>query len=477
MKKISLPVFVLLITLSMGADAQQKWSLQQCVEYALANNISVKQADVQARFDKLTLHQSQMAVYPSVNSQHSGGWQFGRSIDPTSNQFTTNQILYTNHGLNVDVDIFNWFRKKNTIAADKFTAQASDAKLEKARNDIALNVANAYLVALLNKEQINVGKVQIAQSTEQLQNIKKQVDAGELPELNLAEMETQLATDSSSFISAKANYDLAVLQLKALLNIDAAEPFDIATPPVEAIPIEPLAELDPAVVFASAQENLPQQKINDLNLKAAAKNVLVARSALYPSISLFGGLSSRYSDAQKLLGKNYQPADVPIGSVNINGINYVVNRQTDMPTGYDKNTYFRQMNNNFSQNIGMGLSIPIFNGETARTNWRKAKLNVESQQLLKDQDVLTLKQDIYQAHVNAVAALEKYNASLVAQASAQKAYDFAVKRFEVGLLKPIDLITNQNNLFNAKINTLSAHYDYVFKMKLLEFYKGKGLRL
>lgn len=443
----------------------------------MTNSISVRQADVQARMDKLTHDQSILVQYPRINSQHSGGYQFGRSIDPTSNQFTTNEILFANHGLDIGLDLFNWFSKKNTIQANKYLAEASSARWEKAKNDIALNVANGYLAALLNQEQININKVQLAQSREQVLLIRKQVEAGSLPELNLAEAETQLATDSSNLLTAQTNYILSLLQLKALLSMDAAQPFEIETPPVASIPVESLSELDPALVYQSAVENLPQQKINTLNLKAAEKNVAVARAGMYPSLSFFGGLNSRYSNAQKIIPSAYSTVNVPIGTVDVNGIPYPVTAPLNQPIGYDKNTYFRQMSNNFSQNAGLGLSIPIFNGGSARINWQKAKLNVENQQLLKQQDALTLKQDIYQAYTTAVAAIEKFNAAKRAVESAQKAYDFAKKRFDVGLLQPIDLILNQNNLFRAKINMVSAQYDYVFKMKLLEFYKGLGLKL
>ncbi len=457
--------------------AQEKWSLLRCVEYALAHNISVKQADVQARIDRLTHQRDVLAQYPRVSSQHSGGYQFGRSIDPTSNQFTTNQILFANHGLDAGLDLFNWFSKKNSAEASKFTAEASGARIEKARNDISLNVANAYLSALLAKEQINTSMVQVDQSREQVVNIAKQVDAGVLPELNLAEMQTQLANDSATLITTRANFVLSLLQLKALLNLDAAETFDIETPPVENIPMDPLSELEPASVFASARENLPQQKINQLNLRAAEHQALASRAFMFPTISLFGGLNSRYSDAQKRIPSHFQSVNVPIGVVNVNGVNYEVTSRLNQPTAYDKNTYFKQLNNNFSQNIGLALSIPIFNAGTSRINWKKARLNQEAMQLTAEQDGRTLKQDIYQAHANAVASLEKYNASQIALKSAQQAYDFARKRFDLGLLKPIDLITNQNNLFKTKITALSAHYDYVFKMKLLEFYKGKGIKL
>lgn len=473
---------IFLSFLTVVAFAQEKpgangWTLEQCVNYALENNISIKQADVQARIDKLTLDQSKMALFPNVNSQHSLGAQFGRSVDRTSNQFATGTRLFASHGINTDVDVFNWYSKRNTIEANKFLYAASGARFEKAKNDIALNVANAYLAALLNKEQIRVAQVQLNQSREQVENINKQVQAGALPELNLAEMQTQFASDSATVITAKSNYELSLLQLKALLNLDAAEPFDIATPPVHLIPVEPLADLDPVLVYASAVENLPQQKINEFNIKAAEKNVAVARAGLYPRIAAFAGLSTNYSNYKM---PNYQMAEVPIGYTR--GANGVFNdtvyaRMNILAPGFTRPGYFTQAWDNLGQNIGVSLNIPIFSGGSARTAWKKAQLNVESQRLQKEQDSRTLKQDIYQAHTNAIAALEKFNASKIALESADKAYDFAKKRFEVGLLKPLDLITNQNNFFRARINALSAQYDYVFKMKLLEFYKGKGLKL
>ena len=459
--------------------AQQKWDLRKCVEYAMENNISVRQADVQSRIAALTYEQSKLSQYPSVNLQNSAGYQFGRSIDPSTNQFTNDKILFANHSLNVNLDLFNWFSKKNTIAANRLQAAAYMEGVEKAKNDIALNVANAYLQLLLNSEQIKISDVQVKQSVEQADNIRKQVDAGALPELNLAEMEAQLANDSSTLITAQANYTLSVLQLKALLSIPADEPFDVEIPPVELIPVESLADLDPAAVYLQAKANLPQQKINKLNLQSAIKNVAAVKGDMYPSLSLFGGLDSRYSDAQKIRVKSFVKDYVNIGTVTVGGTPYLVStlEPQTIPTGFSKNTYFRQLNDNFSQSAGLGLNIPIFNGGTARTNWKKAKLNVTTVELQNEQDALTLKQDIYQAHANAIAAVQKFNASSKSVETSQKAYDFAKKRFDVGLLNTIDLITNQNNLFRAKINKASAQADYVFKMKLLEFYKGQGLKL
>jgi outer membrane protein len=472
-------ILLSLFGISLFSLGQEKWDLRKCVDYALKNNISVQQADVQARIVALTYEQSKLSQYPAVSFQNSGGYQFGRSIDPSTNLFTNQEILTTNHSLNVNLDLFNWFSKKNTVEANRYQAEAYVAGAEKARNDIALNVANAYLQILLSADQINISDVQVKQSLEQLGVIKKQVAAGALPELNLAELEAQLANDSSTLITANANYTLSVLQLKALLNVPADQPFDVSIPPVESIPVESLADLDPAYVYSLAVKNMPQQKINDMNLQAAMKNVAATKGQLYPSLTFFGGLNSFYSNAQKVLGTNPVGMYVPIGQVTVAGSPYTVTtiEKQPIPTGTVNNTYFRQMSNNFNQSVGLGLNIPIFNAGIARTNWKKAQLNMQNVELQNAADAQTLKQDIYQAHANALAALQKFNASRKGLETSQKAYDFSRKRFEVGLLNTIDLITTQNNLFRAKINVTSSQYDYVFKIKLLEFYKGQGIKL
>lgn len=473
---LNLGIALLLFTSCL---AQDQWDLRRSVEYALQNNISVRQADVQAKIAALTYEQSRLSQFPSANIQNSAGYQFGRSIDPATNQFTNAEILFVNHSLNVGLDIFNWFSKKNTIAANRFQANAYTAGVEKARNDVALNVANAYLQILLSKEQIRISEVQVQQSQEQVSNTRKRVDAGSLPELSLAEMEAQLANDSSNLITAQSNYTLSVLLLKAILTIPADQPFEVSVPPVESIPIESLADLEPAAVYALAEKNMPQQKINELNLQAALKNVEAAKGRMYPSLTLFGGLDSRYSNVQKLIPAGFIGSFLDIGTVVVNGTTYTVKtiQEQLIPTGFEKNTYFRQLNNNFSQSIGISLGIPLFNGATARINWKKAKLNTTSVAIQKEGDALTLKQDIYQAYANAVSAIQKFNAAQKSVATSEKAYDYAKKRFDVGLLNSIDLITNQNNLFRARINMLAAQYDYVFKMKLLEFYRGQGLKL
>lgn len=468
---------ILLIAVPASLFAQEKWDLRRCVDYAMTNNISVKQADIQARISALQLQQAKLNRYPSASFTSNIGEQFGRSIDPTTNQFTTTEFFFNQFQLQGGAQIYNFGRLKNLQAAADFNAQAALMDIERAKNDVALNVASYYLNVLSSKEQVNIIGVQIGQTKARYDVTKKRVDAGALPELNLAELESQLATDSSNLITAKTTFEQNTLFLKALLNIDMATPFEVATPPVETIPLVPIAELQPADVYQLALTTQPQQKVNALYLKGAEKSVKASKALMYPSITGFYGLNSAYNNqALGVIGTT--TVNPPLGKVNIDGTDYqVYPNQPFNQSIYGKTKYFKQIDQNFSQNIGIGLTIPIFNNGSYKINYERAKLDLLNLQQTKAQIDQTLQSNIYNAYANAVAALEKFSASGKSVASAQKAYDFASKRYEVGLLSTIDLITNQNNLLSAKLQQLANQYDYVFKMKVLEFYKGQGIKL
>lgn len=455
----------------------EKWDLRKCVEYALEHNISVRQADLQIRFAELELKQSKLSQYPAANLSSNLGYSAGRNQDPTSFSLITTGYLFNNYSLQANVDLFSWFTKKNNIVVKDLNLKATRAGVDKAKNDIALNVAVAYLQILLAREQINLALSKLTQTKAQLESTRKKVDAGVLPELNAANLESLVAADSSSLISAGTAAQQSLLQMKALLNLDAAIPFDVVIPPVDRIPVENLADLQPEAVYNLAISNMPQQKVDELNLKAALRSVQVARGSMYPTISLFGSLGSRFNNKSEEI-KSKTQVTAPFGTVTVGTTPYDVyplvpfNNYT-----YGKIKYFDQLNQNFSQSIGLSVSVPILNGGTLRTAWQRSKLNVKQVELTKEQNSFTLKQDIYTAYNDAVAAVQKFNANKKSVDAAQIAYDYAIKRYDLGLLSTYDLITTQTNLQQAKSQLLYSQYDFVFKMKLLEFYKGQGLKL
>jgi len=470
-------LLVVLTIICLSSSAQDKWDLRRCIDYALLNNISIKQTDLQARLAKLQVYQSKLSQFP--NASFSGGTSYnsGRNQDPTSFSLITQSYLSASMQLQSSVEIFNWYSKRNTIAANAWELQAAVASSEKLRNDVALIIANVYLQVLLSKEQEKIAGVQLQQSQSQLKNTRKLVDAGALPELNAAELEAQVARDSATFISAKGSTEQNVLSLKAYMALDAATPFVLDIPPVEKIPLEDMASLQPEAVYASAIANLPQQRVNDFKIKAAERNMAAARGNMYPTISAFGSLGSGFnSRAKEITGSSL--INAPLGKVTISGTDYnVFPLQPFTSYEYGKIPFFSQWNQNFRQSIGLSVSVPIFNGGSLRTAYERTKVTIENLQLQQQLDNQTLKQDIYKAYNNAMVALEKFNAGKKTVEAAERSNGFAQKRYNVGMLGTLELITNQNNLFRARLENALNQYDYVFKMKVLEFYKGKGLKL
>lgn len=466
-----------LLIFNIAVFAQEKWDLQKCVTYAVTNNISVKQADLQSRFSALDLRRNELSKYPDLNFQSNVGYRFGRSENPTTGVLEDNNFLSSGFQLQTNVTLFNWYSRKYTTEASRLSNEADKANIKKVQDDVSLNVAVGYLQALLAKEQVKIAAIQVQQTAAQLDVTRKRVNAGALPELNAAELEAQLARDSSTYITAQSQVQQLLLQLKAILNLDAAAPFDIEAPPVAMIPLESLAELQPDRVYQLALTNLPQQKVNDLRLKANQEAVKAAKGNMYPTISAYGGLGSNFVNIQTPQQFEVIPGKPTGATVNVGGTTYQVVAPGFNVVSMGVTPYTQQIRNNFGQNVGLALSVPIFSGGTLRTNWERSKLNVQQSQLQIENSNQTLKQDIYKAYNDAIAAVQKFNANQKAVTTAEKAFDFSQKRYNLNLVSTYDLLNSQNNLLRARTEMLYAQFDYVFKMKLLEFYKGQGLKL
>ncbi len=470
---------------SVSVYSQKKWSISECVQYASEHNISIKQTALQADLVAIDYKQSKLSQIPSLNFSNNDGWRFGKSQNPSTGILENQNYFTVGLNLQSSAEIFNWFSKKNTILANQWSLEASKAAIDKLKNDIALSVANAYLQILLMREQENIASIQVQQSRSQLDIVNKQVDAGVLPELNAVELEAQLANDTSNLITASGNVTQAKYALMAYLNIDAGEPFDIEEPPINKIPVKPIGELQPEDVYASALANLPEQKMNEYKIKAAEKNSLAAKGAMYPSISAFGGLSNSYGYSQTPYYTQVPNGFKSSGLVVTDAMgNILPNYDVQQPAFVNGEKRYitspafgKQFKDNFGQTIGISISVPIFNGWQAKANYQRSKINIRNLEYQKEADNQTLKQNIYQAYNSAVVAMQKFTSAGKAVESAQKSYDFTLKRYNVGMLGTLELITNQNNLFTAKLQYVLNQFDYVFKMKVLEFYKGQGVQL
>jgi outer membrane protein len=448
----------------------------------MENNISVRQSALQADVSAINYKQSKLSQIPSLNLSNSDGLSYGKSQDPSTGILENQNYFSVNLNLQSSVQIFNWFSKKNTILANQWSAMAANAATDKLKNDIALTVANSYLQILLAREQEQIAEVQVKQSRSQLELVIKQVDAGTMAEFNATELESQLANDTANLITATGNVAQAKYVLKAYMNIDAADSFDIAEPAMEQIPVMPIGELQPESVYASALASQPQQKMNEYNLNAAEKNSLAAKGTLYPAISAFGNLGSSYGYFRTPLFTQVFSGYAPSGLVVRDNSGGFIDVQKPVYKNGVQNGYITsepfgtQFNNNFGQSIGLSLSVPIFNGWQAKANYKKSKINIKNLEYQIDLDNKTLKQNIYQAYNAAVVALAKLTSSEKAVQAAQKTYDYTLTRYTVGMIGTLELVTNQNNLFTTKLQYALNQFDYVFKMKVLEYYKGAGLK-
>ena len=475
--KIILSFSLLFQATARGQEAGNVWTLQGCVQFAIDHNISIKQDSITAKGSRYSLLQSQLAQLPTVSATGSYGRSFGRSINPTTNQFVEGDYNFLSASGNANVLLFGWLQVRNTIARNKYNLEASLADLDQLKDDISLNVANSFLVALLAKEQINISKNQVDVSLAQLSQTKSFADAGRLPELNVAQLESQVATDSANLINSIASYNSSILDLKALLNIDLATPFEIKVPDVEVGEELMVSAMQPEDIFDKARTHFGSVKGSKLRVSAAEKNLDAAKGGLYPQLSVGYQAGTNYAT-------NYQNYTYQAGSPEISGVAYdslnhhplyvysptVITTTSTVPFG-------SQFQNNFRQSLAASLNVPIFNGWQSQYAVRQAKLNLASQQLNEYNAELTLKQNVYKAHNNAINSIQKYQAAKRAEAAASRAMDFAKKRYDLGLTSTVDLLVTQNTQFNAASNLVIAKYDLIFKLKVIDYYLGKEIKL
>ncbi|MCB0697147.1 MAG: TolC family protein, partial [Chitinophagaceae bacterium] len=294
-------LLILLFTVS-GVSAQNngEWTLQRAVHYAIDHNISIQQNVLNARLEKLTLQQNRLSQLPNVNVSTGYGRSYGRSIDPTTNQFVNGSSYdFMSLSGNADVLLFGWFQKRNRIAQSRYSFEAANKDLEKLKNDVSLNVATGFLRLLMAQEQVKINEQQVQVSAEQLGQTRSFVEAGRLPELNLVQLESQLATDSANLIAAMSEENAALLDIKALLNLDFEETFVPVIPDINVHNDFANAYLQPEEIYAAAEKKLPNVYAAEMRLKAARKGYSAAKGALLPQLSLSAQAGTNYSTLNK----------------------------------------------------------------------------------------------------------------------------------------------------------------------------------
>ena len=468
MRKLS--ILIILCFTVLNVFSQDKWTLEKCVNYAIENNIQIKQSDLNVKYSKNALTQSTFQILPNLNANANQQYSFGRSIDPYTYEFSDNNITSSSFSINSSINLFNGLQTINTIRQNKINLLAGIQDVEKLKNDIALNIAAAFLQILYNEDIYEVALLQKDITTQQVERTKKLVEAGSLANGNLLEAEAQLATEELQVINAENQLNISYLNLKQILDLDTVENFKIDKPEISS-PEEKIYLPSVNQVYSEAVTNLPQIKSAELKVRSNSVSLAIARGKMSPRITMTGSYGTGYSSS-RMLGK-YIPTTVTIGQTasgeDVYGSSFIYNTE--------KYPFNDQIKDNASTSLSFGLSVPIFNNWYVNSGISNAKISLLNSEYNLELARKQLYKEIQQAHADANAALNKFFASKKAKISIEESFNYTQQKFDVGLVSNLDYNIAKNNLAKAKSDMLQAKYDFIFKTKILDFYRGNQIKL
>lgn len=471
--KIILSLFLFLcLSISIQAQEQSKeWTLQECLQYALDNNISIEQSELDLKAAEIDKSDALGNYLPTLNGQASNTWNTGLTQNITTGVLQQQTTRNLSMNVTAGVTVFNGLRNLREWQRAKLSRLASKYSLEQMKDNIILNVANAYLNILVNKEQARVLQEQNQVTKKQLNRTQELIDAGSKPRGDLLEIKATDANEQQQIITAKNNKKIALINLAQILQIDDYENFRIAETTYD-VPLNTIMSKSPNEIIAQAKENRYEIKIAQKNVDLAEKDVQIAKSGFYPSLDAFINYNTRESGAGRILQGGIDP-DEPsqvIGQVESSG-EPVIAPNFALREGSPR-SFFDQLSRNDGVSYGLRINIPILNGFSTRNSVRRREIDVERNENALKQAKLDLESNVYQAYVDAQGAAKAYQAAQVSVQSQQSAYNYSQDRYDVGMINAFDFSQSKFRLANAKSQLVNAKYDYIFKLKVLELYFG-----
>lgn len=438
--------FVMLLSPMLLFSQQKQWTFEECIAHALENNIQIKQQEIMTRYQESSLEQSKLNLLPSLNGSANHYYSFGRSYDRTSNTYTVGETVQSNSfNVSSNMSLFNGLVNYNTIQKNKYELLATEQDLEGFRSDISLNVALAYLQILLNNELVATTASQVELTNQQIDRTRKLVDAGSLARGNLLDIEAQAAREELQLITLQNQLAISLLTLAQLLELPSADSFKIVIPEIA---VDPVAfESNPDSIYSVAEKIRPEILGAEYKLRGAEYDLAIAKGGRSPQLSVGASWNTAYSD---------------------NRIDLV----TLQPYGFGT-----QLDINRNGAVGFSLNIPILNGWMVNTQIKNSRLGIENSRYELENTKKQLYKNIQQAYTDATGALKRYYSSQKAVSSMEEAYRYAEQKLNVGLVTAVDYNQSKTQLLNAQSEMAQAKYEYVFKSKVLEFYKGIPLTL
>ena len=416
--------------------------MEECISYALEHSISIKQRDLNRQQQEIEVSTAKNSRLPDLNASAGENFSFGRGLT-AENTYTNTNTNSTSFSLGTSVPLFTGFRIPRTLELNRLNLEAATADLEKARNDIRMQVAQAYVQILYSMELCDVARRQIEIDSLQVFRLKEMLNNGKASGTQVAQQEATMAQSKLTATQADNDYRLNILALTQLLELPSPEGFSIVRISPDALPLKEIAAgMTPDAIYQEAVGIKPEILAETLRLQGTEKNIDIAKSALYPSLSLSGGVGSNYYKT----------------------------------SGFPAESFGKQLSNNFSQYIGLNLTVPIFNRFATRNSVRTAQLNRENQQMQLENTKKALYKEIQQAYYNAVNSKAKYASSEEALRSNREAFTLMSAKYEYGKANITEFNEAKNNLMKAESDLVRAKYEYLYNHALLSFYRGKELK-
>jgi outer membrane protein len=444
-KFTSLIIFFVMSPLLLFSQ-QKVWTLEECIGHALQNNIQIKQQEIATKYQASALELSKMSQLPTLNGSASHNYSFGRALDETTYEFTDNQTVQSNNfNASTGVTLFRGLVTYNTIKRNRYLLMASEQDLEGFKDDISMNIALAYLQILLNSELVTATGSQVAMTKQQIDRTRKLVDAGSLARGNLLDIEAQAAREELQLVNLQNQLTMSYLTLAQMLELPSVEDFAISIPEITVDPVSVTG--DPAGIFSIAEKTRPEILGAEYRLRGAEYDLSIAKGGRSPRLGLGASVGTAYSD---------------------NRIN---------PFTLEPYTFRNQLNDNLNYGVGFSLNIPIFNGWQVNTNISNSKLGIENSKYTLEATKKQLYKNIQQAFTDASGALKKYTVSKKAVEAMEEAFRYAEQKLNQGMVTAVEYNQSKTQLLNAQSEMAQAKYEYVFKTKVLDFYKGIPITL
>lgn len=453
MKKILLLVLVFAFSFS-GIYAQELWNLEKCITHAKEHNINLKLQKLDTEVQANNTKQSKLDLLPDLNGNSGYYYNYGRSLT-ADNTYENANSQTGSLSISSGITLFSGFQKLNTIKQNELNLKANLQDVEKAKEDLALNITSYYLDILFKKELLQVAQEQLKVTKLQIERTEILVEAGTLPKGTLMEQKAQAAREDLAVVNAQNSLDIALLDLAQLLDLEDTQAFDIITPELPVLNAS-RSMVDPESVFINALTFRPEMKAAQYRLESSEKGLIIAKGQRAPTLSMSGSWNSNYRKNQPEYG------------ITADGSSIILRKEMKLN---DQLKLFE------SKSFGFSLSIPIFNGGVVNKYISNAKINIDRSRLNIENSKNVLRKEIQQAHANAKAAMKKFFSSETAVSSTEEAFRYTEEKFNLGLVNSVDYNQEKNNLFKSKSDLLQAKYEYIFRTKILDFYNGIEINL